>query len=238
MKIGIIGAMEEELALLYSSLYTSACAKKSQTEYVTCQMDNMEIAMARCGIGKVNAAVTAALLLKEFKPQYLINIGVAGGFQQGINIGDIVVSSELRHYDADATIFSYERGQIPRMPASFKSDSWLLQIADMAGKKLNKRVHFGQVLSGDSFIHSDHQISDLQSSFPDALAVEMEGAAIAQTGYLFSTPFIGIRSVSDLVIKPNNSKKYKNSLVQAARGSCAMVLNMLSQIQGVHHEEN
>lgn len=238
MKIGIIGAMEEELALLYSSLSASKDTFDKQENCVKRCFGNLEIALARCGIGKVNAAVTTALLLKEFKPHFLINVGVAGGFKEGISIGDIIVSSELRHYDADATIFSYERGQIPLMPASFTSDTQLLEVAVEAGKRVKSKVHIGQILSGDSFIHSDDQINDLRENFPNALAVEMEGAAIAQTGFLFSTPFIGIRAVSDLVVRPGNSREYKDSLLLAAKGSCDMVMTMLKEIQGVQYAEN
>lgn len=238
MKIGIIGAMEEELAPLRSLLLMSKVEDCNHTELVTGRIGNIEVALIRCGIGKVNAAVTTTLLIKDFRPDFLINIGVAGGFNPGVDIGDIIVSSELCHYDADATIFSYERGQIPMMPPSFKSDSRLLDLAKKADKQMDTRVHFGQILSGDSFIHNNHQISDLQFNFPEALAVEMEGAAIAQTGYLFSTPFIVIRAISDLVLKPENSNVYKNSLEQAATSSSKMLLEMLDQVQGTHYAEN
>lgn len=124
------------------------------------------------------------------------------------------------------------------MPPSFKCDSRLLDMAKNAGETMNTGVHFGQILSGDSFIHDNHQISDLKFNFPDALAVEMEGAAIAQTGYIFSTPFIVIRAISDLVLEPENSSVYKNSLEQAATNSSTMLLAMLDQIQGSQYAEN
>ena len=238
MKIGIIGAMEEELVHLRSLLLMTKTEDCNQTELVTGRIGNIKIALVRSGIGKVNAAVATTLLIKNFKPDFLINVGVAGGFKSGVDIGDIIVSSELCHYDADATIFSYERGQIPMMPPSFKCDSRLLDMAKNAGETMNTGVHFGQILSGDSFIHDNHQISDLKFNFPDALAVEMEGAAIAQTGYIFSTPFIVIRAISDLVLEPENSSVYKNSLEQAATNSSTMLLAMLDQIQGSQYAEN
>lgn len=238
MKIGIIGAMEEELAHLRSLLLMSKVENYNHTELVTGLIGNIEIALVCSGIGKVNAAVATTLLINDFKPDFLINVGVAGGFKSGVDIGDIIVSSELCHYDADATIFSYERGQIPMMPPSFKCDSRLLDMAKNAGKQMHTRVHFGQIVSGDSFIHNNYQISDLQCNFPEALAVEMEGAAIAQTGYLFSTPFIVIRAISDLVLEPENSSVYKNSLEKAATISSEMLFAMLDQIGETYYAEN
>lgn len=231
MKVGIVGAMEEELEPLRRAFNGPVADNGTQGEFVTGRLGDLEVALVRCGVGKVNAAVATALLLKEFKPDFLINSGVAGGFKRGVAVGDIVVSSELRHYDADATVFSYARGQIPMMPVCFKSDTRLLQVAEKAGEEMNTRVHFGQVLSGDSFIHNEYQISDLQHNFPHALAVEMEGAAVAQTGYLFSTPFIVVRAISDQIQGQDNDTVYTTSMASAAAGSCSMVLTMLEYLQ-------
>ncbi|WP_321401165.1 5'-methylthioadenosine/S-adenosylhomocysteine nucleosidase [Maridesulfovibrio sp.] len=231
MKIGIIAAMEEELVLLVNKLDGASTESFGQFTYHTGKINGVEVALFLCGIGKVNAAVGTTLLLDKFKPDYLINTGVAGAFPGNINIGDIVVSSEVRHYDADATAFDYEMGQIPQMPAAYKADKLLLGLAQKAW--INEggiSVHQGPVLSGDSFIHTPQQISQIENKFPDVMAVEMEGAAIAQTGFLFNVPFILIRSISDKVHEEGSSAVYEQSMEQAAANSVRMVLSMLEEL--------
>ncbi len=223
--------MEEELVLLVNKLDGASTESFGQFTYHTGKINGVEVALFLCGIGKVNAAVGTTLLLDKFKPDYLINTGVAGAFPGNINIGDIVVSSEVRHYDADATAFDYEMGQIPQMPAAYKADKLLLGLAQKAW--INEggiSVHQGPVLSGDSFIHTPQQISQIENKFPDVMAVEMEGAAIAQTGFLFNVPFILIRSISDKVHEEGSSAVYEQSMEQAAANSVRMVLSMLEEL--------
>ncbi|NDV24170.1 5'-methylthioadenosine/adenosylhomocysteine nucleosidase [Desulfovibrio sp. JC022] len=231
MKIGIIAAMEEELALLVNKLDRPRVESFGQFTYHTGKIYGVDVALFLCGIGKVNAAVGTTLLLDKFKPDYLINTGVAGAFPGNINIGDIVVSSEVRHYDADATAFDYEMGQIPQMPAAYQADKLLLGLAQKAWINEDTiSVHQGPVLSGDSFIHTPQQISQIEQKFPDVMAVEMEGAAIAQTGFLFNVPFILIRSISDKVHEDGSSAVYESSMEAAAANSVRMVLSMLDNI--------
>lgn len=223
--------MEEELTLLVEKLDHRKEEHFGQFTYYTGKINSVEVALFLCGIGKVNAAVGATLLLDKFKPDYLINTGVAGGFPDDISIGDIVISSEVRHYDADATAFDYEVGQIPHMPASYEADKLLLGLAEKAWiNNDNISVHQGPVLSGDSFVHTPQQINHIVEKFPDVMAVEMEGAAIAQTGFLFNVPFILIRSISDKVREDGSTSVYENCMEKAAANSVSMVLSMLDNI--------
>ena len=223
--------MEEELALLVNKLERPCTESFGQFVYHTGSICGVEVALFLCGIGKVNAAVGATLLLDKFKPDYLINTGVAGAFPGNIKVGDIVVSSEVRHYDADATAFDYEMGQIPQMPAAYEADKLLLGLAQKAWiNEDNISLHQGPVLSGDSFIHTPQQISQIEQKFPDVMAVEMEGAAIAQTGFLFNVPFILIRSISDKVHEDGSSSVYEASMERVAANSVRMVLSMLENI--------
>ncbi|WP_320006788.1 5'-methylthioadenosine/adenosylhomocysteine nucleosidase [Maridesulfovibrio sp.] len=231
MKIGIIAAMEEELALLVNRLEGPSTEVFGQFIYYTGSIGGIEVALFLCGIGKVNAAVGTTLLLDKFKPDYLINTGVAGAFPGDIKIGDIVVSSEVRHYDADATAFNYEMGQIPKMPAAYQADKLLLGLAQKAWiNEGSISLHQGPILSGDSFIHTQQQISQIEQKFPDVMAVEMEGAAIAQTGFLFNVPFILIRSISDKVREDGSSAVYEASMERVAANSVRMVLSMLKEL--------
>jgi len=223
--------MDEELKLLTSSLKNREDMRIGQFDFHIGEIGGTEVILSQCGIGKVNAAVGATLLLENFKPDYLINIGVAGGFSDKVKVGDIVVSSEVRHFDADATAFQYELGQIPQMPADYKADNDLLRIVDKVNRKdTDIAVHQGAILSGDTFVHTPQHIEFLAKEFPETLAVEMEGAAIAQTGFLFDVPFILIRSISDKVRESNNKNVYKTSLNMAAGNSVKMALEILENI--------
>ncbi|NDV18369.1 5'-methylthioadenosine/adenosylhomocysteine nucleosidase [Pseudodesulfovibrio sp. JC047] len=231
MKIGIIAAMDEELRFLHQELTNSKIVRIGQFTFHSGQIRDVDVVVTQCGIGKVNAAVGATLLLENFKPDSLINIGVAGGFAQNIEIGDVVLSSEARHYDADATAFEYEIGQIPKMPAKYTADDALLHIAESVDMRSdNVAVHQGVILSGDAFVHTPSQIAYLAKKFPDALAVEMEGAAIAQTGFLFRVPFILIRAISDKIRESENQITYADSLHKAAKSSVKMTLGILETI--------
>ena len=232
MKVGIIAAMEEELDLLIKNLSDYKEIHFGQFKYYTGKINEVEVALLLCGIGKVNAAVGATLLIDKLLPDYLINTGVAGGFPEKLKVGDIVVSTEVRHHDADATVFDYEIGQIPRMPAAFKSDKTLVKFAEEVSlEEKNVSVYSGPILSGDSFVHHPKQIDKIIERFPNIMAVEMEGAAIAQTSYLFNIPFVLIRSISDKVHEVGSSDIYKEFMQTAAENSVKIVLQLLNKLK-------
>lgn len=232
MKIGIIAAMEEELLLLIDKLDKATTTYLGQFAYHTGQIKGVDVTLFRCGIGKVNAAVGTTLLLERFMPDCLINTGVAGGFPDFVQIGDVVISSEVRHYDADATAFEYEIGQIPQMPAAYIADDHLMHLAGKAGLACDEiSVHHGIILSGDSFIHTPKQIDYITEKFPDVMAVEMEGAAIAQTGFLFNIPFVLIRSISDKVCETKNTATYTQCMKTAAENSIRIVLGIINDVR-------
>ncbi len=224
--------MEEEIAMLLDRLEDSSRICLGHIVYHSGRICGIDVALLLCGIGKVNAAVGTALLLDRFKPDYLINTGVAGGFPDDVNVGDIVLSSEVRHYDADATAFDYEIGQIPRMPAAYMADSMLLGLAGRAWMNdPGVTVHQGPVLSGDTFVHTRQQVERIAESFPGVMAVEMEGAAVAQTGFLFNVPFILIRSISDKVREVGSVSVYENCMEKAAVNSVRMVLTIIEGLR-------
>ena len=235
MRIGIIAAMEEEIKALREMLVKRTVESSGHFEFFKGELMGHEVILLLCGIGKVNAAVGTTLLIERYAPQGIINTGVAGGFPPDlIRLGDIVIATEARHHDADATVFDYEYGQIPRMPAAYETDPYLRERAlENIPETLTVRVHTGQILSGDSFVHARQQIRSIRERFPSILAVEMEGAAIAQTCYLFSTPFLLIRSISDLVMEQESKHIYELSVEASAENSVQLVLSLLKAL----HEE-
>ena len=137
MKIGIIGAMEEEVTLLRDKIDNRQTITIGGSEIYTGQLQGVDVALLKSGIGKVAAAMGATLLMEHCKPDVIINTGSAGGLASTLKVGDIVVSDETRYHDADVTAFGYEYGQLPGCPAGFKADDKLIAAAETCIKALN-----------------------------------------------------------------------------------------------------
>lgn len=196
--IGIIGAMEEEVTILKRKLNDMNEINIAHVKFYVGKLNHKEVVLTQSGIGKVNASISTTLLIEKFNPEVVINTGSAGALDQTLSIGDILVSNHVLYHDANATAFSYEYGQIPQMPKTYTTDPTLLKktMHVLEQQQLNGKV--GMIVSGDSFIGSSEQRQKIKQQFPEAMAVEMEATAIAQTCYQFKVPFIVIRAVSDL----------------------------------------
>ncbi len=231
MKIAIIGAMEEEVTLLRSKLNNLTTEIHAGFEFYLGQIGQTEIALLRSGIGKVNAAISTTLLLDLYQPDYVINTGSAGGFHTDLNVGDIVISSSVCHHDVDVTPFGYQLGQVPGSPACFMPDNHLIQVAQQAIESLQEVVHMhGLIATGDRFMHQAEDVTQTRKNFPDMIACEMEAAAVAQVCHSFSTPFVIIRSLSDIAGK-ENAITFEKYLEQAATHSAKVILAMLNQLE-------
>lgn len=229
--IGIIGAMEAEVELLKNSLnHLNIVPFGKNIQVYTGKFADKDIALCQSGIGKVNAAIATALLCEHFTPDCIINTGSAGGIGEGLQIGDVVIGTHTAHHDVDATAFGYRHGQVPQLPLLFDSHPHLVQTALSAAKSLTVcNTAHGLILSGDRFIHDSGTLTALLNHFPDAQAVEMEAAAIAQTCYQLEKPFVVIRSVSDTA--QNDAKvSFETFLKTAAEHSANMVLAMIKQL--------
>ncbi len=198
-KIGIIGAMEEEVNILKSRMENAKVKTMASMEFCEGRLQGKEVVVVRCGIGKVNAAVCTQILLNLYQIDAVINTGVAGSLRNDIDIADIVLSTDTLQHDVDATGFGYDRGIIPRMEQSvFEADAKLLKEAKEVCNEVipTVGVHTGRVVSGDQFISDSSKKEWLVNTF-DGYCTEMEGAAIAQTAYLNQIPFLIIRAISD-----------------------------------------
>ena len=196
--IGVIGAMEEEVTILKRKLNDMNEINIAHVKFYVGKLNHKEVVLTQSGIGKVNASISTTLLIEKFNPEVVINTGSAGALDQTLSIGDILVSNHVLYHDANATAFGYEYGQIPQMPKTYTTDPTLLKktMHVLEQQQLNGKV--GMIVSGDSFIGSSEQRQKIKQQFPEAMAVEMEATAIAQTCYQFKVPFIVIRAVSDL----------------------------------------
>lgn len=227
--IGIIAAMQEEAAYLSTIMTDRITSQGAQHVFHTGKINGTDVVLLQCGIGKVNAAIGTTLMIERFKPRYIINTGSAGGINSALHIGDVVISREVRHHDVDVTAFGYEHGQVPQLPAAFTANSVLIDSALVAAQSLNMPVTQGLIISGDSFMHHEARITHIRSLFPDAQAVEMEAAAVAQVCHQFQVPFVIIRALSDIAGQ-DSAVSFKEFLEQAAQNSAHLVVAMLKAI--------
>lgn len=194
MQYGIIGAMDEEVALLLSKAQVREEKLAGLTFHVG-SLNGKNVVIVKSGIGKVSAALAATLLCTHYHCDAVIHTGAAGGLAPALAIGDEIIATEVAYHDVDATGFGYAKGQVPGKSLTFKCDARLVSkaLAALNGHK----VKSGLVLTGDQFISSAQKVSELRELFPAAVAVEMEGAATGQVCTDCNVPFLVIRAVSD-----------------------------------------
>ncbi len=227
--IGIIGAMEEEVTILKNKLTHLSEISVAHVKFYTGILQEKEVAITQSGIGKVNAAISTTLLINKFKPDIIINTGSAGALDESLNVGDVLISDDLKYHDADATAFGYEFGQIPQMPATFESSNSLIEKVSQVVQQQQLSAKVGLIVSGDSFIGSVEQRQKIKKAFPNAMAVEMEATAIAQTCYQFKVPFVVVRAVSDLA-NGEAEISFEAFLEEAAVSSSQTVEALVSQL--------
>ncbi|WP_377888378.1 5'-methylthioadenosine/S-adenosylhomocysteine nucleosidase [Alkalihalobacillus sp. R86527] len=233
MKIGIIGAMEEEVRILRDRLENRKEHTIAKSEFTTGEIDGQEVVLLKSGIGKVNAAIGTTLLNQLFEPDYIINTGSAGGFNPDLKVGDIVISNEVRYHDVDATIFGYEYGQVPQMPALYEPERMLVEAAERSAEKVTEhQVVKGLIATGDSFMNDAVRVDYVRSRLKNLDAAEMEAGAIAQVCYQFNTPFVVIRSLSDIAGKESNVS-FEQFLETASINSANLVLNLVEELKNI-----
>lgn len=229
MKVGIIGAMEQEVTLLRDKIENRQTLTLAGCEIYTGTLNGVEVALLKSGIGKVAAALGTTLLLQLCKPDVVINTGSAGGLAPTLKVGDIVVSDEVRYHDADVTAFGYEPGQMASCPAAFVADDKLIAAAESVIKQLDLNAVRGLVVSGDAFINGAAPLERIRTTFPQAIAVEMEATAIGHVCHQFKVPFVVVRAISD-VADQESHLSFDEFLSVAAKQSSLMVENLLVQL--------
>jgi adenosylhomocysteine nucleosidase len=201
-RLAIVGAMHEETAALLPCLADVRTQRRAGRDFHFGRLDGHDVILVRCGIGKVAAATTTAVLLDAFDARALLFTGVAGGLAQGVRVGDIVVATALLQHDMNAEPL-FPRWEVPLTGrARFDADpAWTSRVAraaaTLAAASPSARLHQGLVVSGDRFVATGAESVQLRALLPDALAVEMEGAAVAQVCHDFARPFAVVRTISD-----------------------------------------
>lgn len=232
MKIGIIGAMESEVAALKDAMNTERVVTKAGMNFYEGTLQGAAAVVVQSGVGKVNAAMCVQILADLFQVTHVMNTGVAGSLNADLDIGDILVSVKAIQHDMDVTALGYEPGRIPGFEKrEFIADAEMADAVAAACRRANPDVNIvkGCVLSGDQFISSAEVKERLITQFHGDCA-EMEGASIAQAAALNGIPFVIIRAISD---KADGSAEmdYPSFEIQAAEHCAKMVLEFVKSFR-------
>jgi adenosylhomocysteine nucleosidase len=229
--IGIIGAMEQEVSQVVAAMTNVSVSEIAGMKFNKGKFCNKDVIVVKSGIGKVNAAICAEILVACFNVDKIINTGIAGSLKNEINIGDVVLSTDALQHDVDATNFGYAKGVIPGMAVStFIADVGLIKTAEEACHKAcpDIEVFKGRVVSGDIFV-SDKAVKNSIAETFHGYCTEMEGAAIAQAAYLNKVPFLIIRAISDKA-DDSASMDYNEFEKKAIANSVKLLTAMMEEI--------
>ena len=224
--IGIIGAMEPEVEALIASIDNPSTEKVSGITFYTGKIGEKSVAIAKCGIGKVFAALCAQTMILKFAPDLLVNTGVGGALASGISTGDIVIASDLCQHDMDTSAIGDPKGLVSGINMIyFEADKRAGEILLATAKSLSLNARLGRIASGDRFIASAEDKKRIITDF-SADACEMEGCAIAQVAYVNGTPFAVVRAISDSA-DGEATMDYPTFLPIAARNSTNLTLALV-----------
>ncbi|HLS22463.1 MAG TPA: 5'-methylthioadenosine/adenosylhomocysteine nucleosidase [Pseudogracilibacillus sp.] len=230
MKYGIIGAMEEEVAYVKAQIEQLKEVTIANCTFYEGKIQEKNVVLLQSGIGKVNAAMATTILMERFAPDIVINTGSAGGFSTKLSVGDLVISDEVVHHDVDATAFEYAYGQVPQMPPSYKAEPILIEKISTLLQEMNLPYEIGLIATGDSFMSDSERVAFVKEQFPNMLAAEMEGVAIAQVCYQYDIPFIIIRALSDIAGK-DSAVSFEHFLKTAAKNSSDLILRFIKEVK-------
>ena len=198
MKLGIIGAMDVEVATLKAKMEHIQVQSHAASEYFEGTLEGCPVVVVQCGVGKVNAAMCAQVLASVYGVTHIVNTGIAGSLSAELDIGDLVISKDAMYHDFDCVHFGYEMGRVPGMDVmAFPADAALAELAFAAAEDVNAgHSKIGRVASGDLFVAAKSAKEAIIAK-TGAVCTEMEGAAIAHTAYRNGIPFVIIRAISD-----------------------------------------
>lgn len=227
--IGIIGAMDIEIEGIKSITNVISVKNIAGMNFALGSLEGKNVVIAQCGVGKVNAAVCTQIMADMYGVDCVINVGVAGGLAKGLEIGNVVISSDVCQHDMDVTGLGYSVGVIPDMETSlFEADEAMIDAARKALMECGIKGMIGRVAGGDVFVCSNELKDKISNTF-GACCCEMEGGAIAQVCYLNKLPFVIIRAISDSA-DDSGSMDYPEFKKLAAENSQRILKVMLSLI--------
>lgn len=228
-RIGMIVAMDKELAQLRTLLTNPHTESLHGKDIVAGEAGGMEIVMQQCGIGKVNSAIGAAEMIGRCHPDLIVSTGCAGGADTGLNVMDVVVASECAYHDVYCGS-NNAFGQVQGMPARFKAPQELVAKATAIHMPQGQKIRAGLTVSGDWFVDSREKMQAILDRFPEAAAVDMESCSIAQACHLYGVPFISFRIISDVPLKDHKAAQYFDFWSRMAKGSFGVTRDFLRSL--------
>ena len=232
MNIGIIAAEEDEMLAIKNIMADIKENKIYNLNFIQGTIKNKMCTLVKSGVGKVNAARTTQILIDNYKVDYVINVGSAGGIDEELNIEDIVIGDNLIQYDFDITqVGNYEKGEICEIGKYIKSDERLIKLCMQTVEEMKNRdfnIKIGTIGTADLFSADSNRAINLKKEF-DIECVEMEGAAVAQVCFLDNIPFLVIRGISD-VSNGNNKIDFHTFLKRASKRVAEILQNLIDKI--------
>ena len=219
--IGIIFAMNEELTALKKYFTIDKITKIYDLTFYEVDFIETRLVLVESGVGKVNAGRTTQILIDNYKPSAIYNIGVAGGVDKSLKVGDVVISTSLVQHDFDITAFDHKKGYIPNVGDVIPVDKVLVMNSTEALEKKSLPYKLGCIASGDIFCTDAKMASKINEKFK-ALCVEMEGSAIGQVCFLCQVPCLVLRSISDC--PDNNNRITYDEFLPAACENIAKIM--------------
>ncbi len=227
MKIGIVIAMDKEFSRMKGLLTNAEETTVGGKTFVTGTIGDNSLVLLQCGIGKVNAAIGAVELIDRFAPDAVVSSGVAGGASVELEVQEVVASTATCYHDAYCGS-EVQKGQILGLPARFDADARLLDAATRLD--CGTRIVPGLIVTGDWFVDSRDKMRSILGDFPDAMAVDMESAAIAHVCHQRGVPFISFRIISDIPLKDNKAAQYFDFWDRIADGSFGVTKAFLESL--------
>ena len=228
MRIAIIVAMDKEFIRIKELLEQVEETAIGGRSYTSGRLGNNELVLHQCGIGKVNAAIGVTELIRLFNPDLVVSTGCAGGASDMLEVTDVVVSSQLAYHDVycGCALGETVYGQVQGMPARYTTPREIVEKALACGE----RIHEGLIVTGDWFVDDQEKMRSIIRLFPEAMAVDMESAAIAQTCHVFGIPFVSFRVISDIPLKDTKASQYHDFWAHVAETSFATTRRFLEQL--------
>ena len=228
MRIAIIVAMDKEFIRIKELLEQVEETAIGGRSYTSGRLGNNELMLHQCGIGKVNAAIGVTELIRLFNPDLVVSTGCAGGASDMLEVTDVVVSRQLAYHDVycGCALGETVYGQVQGMPARYTTPREIVEKALACGE----RIHEGLIVTGDWFVDDQEKMRSIIRLFPEAMAVDMESAAIAQTCHVFGIPSVSFRVISDIPLKDTKASQYHDFWAHVADTSFATTRRFLEQL--------
>jgi len=227
--IGILCAMREELEPILEKVDVEDIVEYGKNRFYLAKFNNKNLVLAYSKIGKVNSATTATIMIEKFKAKKILFSGVAGGIDEDLKIGDLIIATKTCQHDIDLTVFGYPYGFIPESSIYFECDNELNNIAKNVAKKLKLKIKEGIIASGDQFIHSKEKKEWIKKTF-NASAIEMEGGAVGCVCFTLNIPFFMLRAISDTA-EEGAGVDFDEFLEESSKVSANFLIQMLKDIK-------